>query len=111
MFRNHATAAIDRADLLEAGGVAPGDDAGLSQGLQQAAESAAELPARAGGGLLPPDEVLTGDDGSTVLDFSIGADIPVPDDDGFSLPLWQLEVAFGLLALLLGGAAFAMKRR
>jgi hypothetical protein len=60
---------------------------------------------------LPPDEALTGDDGSTALDFRIASDAPVPDDDGVTLPLWQLEVAFGLLVLLLGGAAFAMKRR
>ncbi|MDA1256978.1 MAG: hypothetical protein O3C10_03940 [Chloroflexi bacterium] len=32
-------------------------------------------------------------------------------DDGIDLPLWQLEVVFGLLALVLGGAAVATKRR
>jgi len=108
-----AADAIDRADLLGADGVAAGDDAGLPEGFEQAPEpgSADELPPRSRGSLLPPDEALTGDDGSTALDFRIASDAPVPDDDGVTLPLWQLEVAFGLLVLLLGGAAFAMKRR
>jgi len=111
---SESDAAIERADLFEAGGVAEGDDAGLLEGLQQAAESpelTGELPPRSGGGLSPPDEALTGDGGSTVLDFSIGADAPALGDDGVTLPLWQLEVVFGLLVLLLGGAAFAIKRR
>ena len=108
-----AADAIDRADLLEAGGVAAGDDAGVPKELEQAPESTSAdvLPSRSGGGLLPPDEALTGDDGSTALDFRIASDAPVPDDDGVTLPLWQLEVVLGLLVLLLGGAAFAMKRR
>lgn len=104
-------AAIEQADLLDAGEPVAGDDAGLPEGLEQVPEPATEPPPRSGGGLLPPDELLTGDGDSRVLDFSIGADAPDPDDDGFTLPLWQLEAAFGLLALLLGGAAFAMKRR
>jgi len=100
--------AFEQAALIEAEGT---DDSEIPLGPDQPPESGTELPARSGGALLPPDEALFGDGESTALDFSIGAAAPVPDDDGFTLPLWQLEVAFGLLALVLGGAAFAMKRR
>jgi hypothetical protein len=107
------SAAAELADRLEAG-AADGTDADrlpedLEKGLEPQDAEPAELPARAGGGLpLAGDTALPGDGESPRFDFGIAEDA---DDDGLTLPLWQLEVAFGLLALVLGGIAFALKRR
>jgi len=107
------SAAADPADRMEAG-LSGGTDAdrlpeGLEKGLESLETEPADLPARSGGGLpSASDAALPADGESPGLDFGIAE---VSDDDGLSLPLWQLEVAFGLLALVLGGIAFAMKRR
>ena len=79
-----------------------------------------EPPAGTGGGLEPADGALTqaergapGDapvDGATQEFFQAG-DAPDDGDDGIARPLWQFELLFGLLALILGGAAFARRRR
>ena len=108
------------ADLLESGGA---DEVDLqerrSDGLEKAPEhgddGSLELPARAGDGLFIDDEaLLPGEGEGSTLDFAISeaglADVDL-GDDGITLPLWQLEVILGMLALLLGGVAFAMKHR
>jgi hypothetical protein len=114
------SAAADSADLLESGGADAVDlQERLADELEKAPESGSDgslsLPAQSGGGLFYDDEgVLPGDGGFAEPDFAIAeaglADVN-PGNDDITLPLWQLEVVLGLLALVLGGAAFAMKRR
>ena len=108
------------ADLLESGGADEADlQEPLPDGLEKAPEpgddGSLELPARSGDGLFIDDEaVLPGEGEGSTLDFAISeAGLADADlgDAGITLPLWQLEVVLGLLTLLLGEQAFAMKRR
>ena len=75
---------------------------------------AIEMPASADDGVLVPTDGETASDSvpeSAAQELFQGGVAPDDGDDGIELPLWQLEIALGLLAVILGGTAVVMARR
>ena len=100
--------------------MAGADSAMLEDGQEALGAESIELNARSESEILPDDDLAPQPDVETALGAAPGQEFPElietavaagDADAGIELPLWQLELAFGLLALALGGAAVAIKRR
>ena len=109
-----------RLESAEALDMAGADSAMLEDGEEALGAESIELNARSESEILPDDDLAPQPDVETALGAVPGQEFPElietavaagDADAGIELPLWQLELAFGLLALALGGAAVAIKRR
>ena len=109
-----------RLESAEALDMAGADSAMLEDGEEALGAESIELNARSESEILPDDDLAPQPDVETALGAAPGQEFPElietavaagDADAGIELPLWQLELAFGLLALALGGAAVAIKRR
>lgn len=109
-----------RLESAEALDMAGADSAMLEDGQEALGAESIELNARSESEILPDDDLAPQPDVETALGAAPGQEFPElietavaagDADAGIELPLWQLELAFGLLALALGGAAVAIKRR
>ena len=125
--------AMAEVDVLPGDGsqfLSDGED-GVSGGEDVAPETAAteESPASATPGepltekdgqeeplVLPQATVVGAFDSSDALEFAAGSSSPqtvpaIEDESGFALPLWQLQIAFAALAVLMAGAWILLQRR